>query len=156
MIRNRHCKPWLILLGLAAAMLAAAGVFIILLGVVFDDTSERCYATHAEAKAEESSDIPYVPKGWIPSFFPTDSRDICMWMDLDTSQVIVGYRYETAAFASADVTAIPVPPASEIPFLDEPELTHERITRAYSITSSDGLFTLVVDEQARSALLWSR
>ena len=69
--------------------------------------------------------------------------------------VIIGYRYEMAPFAPADVTAIPVPPASDIPFLDEPELTHDRITRAYSINSSDGLYTLVVDKQGRSALLWS-
>ena len=92
----------------------------------------------------------------MPSFFPTDAHDICMWMDLDTSQVIIDYRYGTAPLASDNASAMSIPPESEIPFLDDPELRYDRITAAHAISSSDGPFTLVVDEQGRSALLWSR
>jgi hypothetical protein len=154
MVRKR--KPWLILLGLLAAVIAVAGGFVVLLTVIFDETSERCYATYAEAKAEESSDIPYVPKGWMPSLFPTDTHDICMWMDLDSSRVTIDYRYETTAFASDGASAMSIPPEAEIPFLDDSELRYDRITGAYAINSSEGPFTLVVDEAGRSALLWSR
>ncbi len=119
MVRKRSYKPWLILLGLLVAVVALAGGFFIVLMVMFDDTSERCYATYAQAKAEESSNMPGVPKGWMPSFFPTDTHDICLWMDLDTSQVIIDYRYGTAPLASDHATAVSIPPASEIPFLDD-------------------------------------
>jgi hypothetical protein len=156
MVRKRSCKPWLILLGLLTAVVTLAGGLIVVLAFMFDDTSERCYATYLEAKAEESSNIPRVPKGWMPPFFPTDTHDICLWMDLDTSQVIIDYRYGTAPLASDNATAISIPTESEIPFLDDSDFEFDEITSAYTINSSDGPFTLVVDEQGRSALLWSR
>src|SRR5262249_8243986 len=138
------------------AVIAAAGGVLVLLMVMLDNTSERCYATYAEAKAEESSDIPRVPKGWMPPFIPTDAHDICMSLHLDSSRVIIDYRYGTAPHASDNATAISVPLESEIPFLDDSELRYERITGAYAINSPEGPFTLVVDEQGRAALLWSR
>jgi hypothetical protein len=157
MIGNRPYRPWLVLIGLLAGVVAAVGVAFLTLIIMFDETSERCYATYAQAKAEESSGVPYAPKGWMPSFFPADTHDICMTMNLDSSQVIVDYRYETAPLAHpGDATAISVPPESEIPFLDESELRYDRITGAYAINSSEGPFTFVVDEQGHSALLWSR
>jgi hypothetical protein len=156
MALKRSYRVLLIIFGLLVAVTALAGGLILVLTIMFDTTSERCYPTYTEAKAEESSDMPYAPKGWMPPFFPTDTYDICLWMDLDTSRVIIDYRYGTAPLASDNATAMSIPPESEIPFLEDSELRYDRITGAYAISSSEGPFTLVVDEQGRSALLWSR
>jgi hypothetical protein len=92
----------------------------------------------------------------MPSFFPTDAHGICMSMDLDTSQVIIDYRYEAAPLASDNASAMSIPVESEIPFLDDSELRYDRITAAYAISSSDGPVHAGRRRAGRSALLWSR
>jgi hypothetical protein len=70
MARKRSYRLELIIFGLLAAATALAGGSILVLMIMFDTTTERCYPTYAEAKAEKSSDIPGAPKGWMPPFFP--------------------------------------------------------------------------------------